>query len=89
MFQSGVILEKNMEVPQPLIEGIYAGLCARFDSCKKQSVSKISVSEPGAGGEDELGGFALWGVACRSFLGKRRKWPCKIGVCLIKTISDD
>jgi len=62
MIQSAVILEKDMEVPQPLIESIYAGLCAGFDSCKKQSVSRVSVSEPSGDGWCELDGSLLWGV---------------------------
>jgi len=69
MFQSAVILEKNMEVPQPLIESIYAGLCARFDSCKKQWISRISVLEPVADGGCELDGFSMLGVGAAGSCG--------------------
>jgi len=69
MFQSGVILEKNMEVPQPLIESIYAGLCAGFDSCKKQWVSRALVLEPFADCKCELDGFSLLGVGAAGSCG--------------------
>jgi hypothetical protein len=62
MIQSAVILEKNMEVPQPLIESIYAGLCAGFDGCKKQRISRVSVLELAVGGGCKLDGVALRSV---------------------------